>query len=172
MLQAIRDRAQTWLAWVIVGFISIPFALWGIQEYLGAGGPQLAAEVEGIEISVDEYRDTVDSYRQQQRARLQQIFGNDLDNPVVQKLLDDKVIKQQALDGMIAGRLLAFAAVEAGFNIGEAQIDAMGLLGDRRMMLSIPKASSSPSGKCPILPASQRSRPPHLLRFDWMTGVR
>ena len=36
MLLAIRDKAHGWIAWVIVILISIPFALWGIQEYLGA----------------------------------------------------------------------------------------------------------------------------------------
>ncbi len=125
MLQAIRDRAQTWLAWVIVGFISIPFALWGIQEYLGTGGPQLAAEVEGLEIDVDDYRQTVERYRQSQRQRLAQIFGDDLNNPLVKNLLDDKVIKKQALDGMIESRLISLAATRAGFNIDEEQINAL-----------------------------------------------
>jgi peptidyl-prolyl cis-trans isomerase D len=31
MLQAIREKAQGWIAWAIVILISIPFALWGIQ---------------------------------------------------------------------------------------------------------------------------------------------
>lgn len=125
MLQAIRDRAQSWLAWVIVGFISIPFALWGIQSYLGTGGPQLVAEVDGIEIEENDFRNTVDRYRQQQRARLAQIFGNDLNNPLVKNLLDDKVIKKQALDGMIDSRLMSLAAIKAGFNVSEEQINAM-----------------------------------------------
>lgn len=129
MLQAIRDRAQSWLAWVIVGFITIPFALWGIQSYLQVGGPQLIAEVEGIEIQEKDFRNTVDNFRQQQRARLAQIFGNDLNNPLVKSLLDDKRIKQQALDGMIDSRLMTLAAAKAGFHIGEKQIDAM-ILGE------------------------------------------
>ena len=36
LLQSIRDRATGWIAWVIVIFISIPFALWGINEYFSA----------------------------------------------------------------------------------------------------------------------------------------
>ena len=127
MLQAIRDRSQSWLAWIIVGFISIPFALWGIQSYLGTGGKQLAAEVEGVEVSVEDYRNTVENYRQQQRARLSQVFGDSLDlsNPLVKNLLDDKVIKQQALEGMINSRLVSLSAIKAGFNMSEEQIDAM-----------------------------------------------
>jgi peptidyl-prolyl cis-trans isomerase D len=122
MMQAIRDRAQTWLAWVIVGFISIPFALWGIQEYLGSGGPQNVAEVNGVEISVDDYRRSVEIYRQQQRERLTRLFG-DADNPLIQQLLDDKLIKQQVLDAMIENRLLSLAALEAGFRVDDAQLN-------------------------------------------------
>lgn len=41
MLHFIRERAQGWLAWFIVGLISIPFALWGINSYIG--GPSEVA---------------------------------------------------------------------------------------------------------------------------------
>ena len=47
MLQAIRERAQGWIAWLIVILISIPFALWGIQSYTGFGGEPEAAIVNG-----------------------------------------------------------------------------------------------------------------------------
>jgi hypothetical protein len=50
MLQTIRDRAQGWIAWAIVILISIPFAFWGIQSYLGVGGEPIAAKVNGVEI--------------------------------------------------------------------------------------------------------------------------
>ena len=36
MLTTIRERAQGWIAWVIVTIISVPFALWGINEYFDA----------------------------------------------------------------------------------------------------------------------------------------
>ena len=50
MLQTIRERAQGWIAWLIVILISIPFALWGIQSYLGVGGEPIAATVNGIDV--------------------------------------------------------------------------------------------------------------------------
>ena len=50
MLQAIRERAQGWIAWLIVILISIPFALWGIQSYTGIGGEPVAATVDGVDI--------------------------------------------------------------------------------------------------------------------------
>ena len=51
MLMTIRDKAQGWIAWAIVILISIPFALWGIQEYLGVGSEPLIAKVNDREIT-------------------------------------------------------------------------------------------------------------------------
>ena len=50
MLYFIRERAVGWVAYLIVFLISIPFALWGISEYLGFGGGPEAAEVDGVAI--------------------------------------------------------------------------------------------------------------------------
>jgi hypothetical protein len=41
MLQSIRERAQGWIAWIIVGLIIITFALFGIQEYAQGEKKQL-----------------------------------------------------------------------------------------------------------------------------------
>ena len=45
MLQLIRDRATGWIAWVIIILICIPFALWGIQEYVSPQGSLTVATV-------------------------------------------------------------------------------------------------------------------------------
>lgn len=37
MLQTIHDKAKGWIAYAIVGFISIPFALFGINSYMEGG---------------------------------------------------------------------------------------------------------------------------------------
>ena len=60
MLQNIRDRATGWIAYVIVIGISIPFALWGIDQYF-TGGNIIVAEVNDTKISAErlngEYQD-------------------------------------------------------------------------------------------------------------------
>ena len=38
MLETIRNRAQSWIAKVILVLITIPFALWGIESYFTGGG--------------------------------------------------------------------------------------------------------------------------------------
>ena len=60
MLQNIRDKSTGWIAYVIVIGISIPFALWGIDQYF-TGGNLIVAEVNKTKISVErlnnEYQD-------------------------------------------------------------------------------------------------------------------
>ena len=55
MLHVIRERATGWVAYLIILVISIPFALWGISEYLGFGGGADVAEVDGYPISIQRY---------------------------------------------------------------------------------------------------------------------
>lgn len=57
MLHVIRERATGWVAYFIVLIISIPFALWGISEYLGFGGGADVAEVNGHPIPVERYNE-------------------------------------------------------------------------------------------------------------------
>ena len=47
MLGYIRESVQGWIAWAIVILLIIPFALWGINEYFGTGGPLVVANVNG-----------------------------------------------------------------------------------------------------------------------------
>ncbi len=98
MLVAIRERATGWLAWVIVGLIAIPFALWGINSYFEGGSEIPAARVNGAEISVYEYQEDL-SQRRQQLAR-------QFDRSITPELLEDLGIKQQVIDHLIDNRLL------------------------------------------------------------------
>ena len=50
MLGYIRESVQGWIAWAIVILLIIPFALWGINEYFGTGGPLVVATVNGEEV--------------------------------------------------------------------------------------------------------------------------
>ena len=65
MLHAIRDRATGWLAYLIIFLISIPFALWGISEYLGFGFNPDVAEVNGESITVERFNRRFQTAREQ-----------------------------------------------------------------------------------------------------------
>ncbi|WP_019625532.1 SurA N-terminal domain-containing protein [Thioalkalivibrio sp. ALJT] len=107
MLQAIRDRASGWLAYVIIGLITIPFALWGLGEYFGGAGPLVAAEVNGTDIAV---RDVHQEARAQ-RDEMARMFGGEIPDDV----LDEDGIRMQALETLIRRELLRQAADSAGF---------------------------------------------------------
>jgi peptidyl-prolyl cis-trans isomerase D len=74
MLLAIRDRITGIVAWTIVVLISIPFMLWGVQEYFGMGEEQFAVKVNDREVSMREF----DRAMAQSRQRLAQSFGGSI----------------------------------------------------------------------------------------------
>jgi len=123
MMQAIRDRAQSWIAWIIVIFLIIVFALWGVQGYVGGTNSTDVAEVNGITISEREFENQYRSYRDQQRQQLLQALGNDVNHPLFKQLFNEDVMRQRVLEGMVQSRLLTIAAMRAGFNVGDDQID-------------------------------------------------
>ena len=51
MLTKIRDKATGWIAYAIVILISIPFALWGIQQYFGLDSSPAAISIDDQEIT-------------------------------------------------------------------------------------------------------------------------
>ncbi len=114
MLQVIRDRAQGVFAWIIVGLISVPFALWGINSYFGGGGDDSVAEVDGVKISTRQ----VQSSYQQQRDRLAQMFGG----KIPENLFSEEVMKKQVLQQLIEKEILIKAAIDNGMRVGDQQL--------------------------------------------------
>ena len=116
MLQTIRERAQGWIAWVIVILISIPFALWGIQSYLGVGAEPVVATVNGAEIT----ERALDTQYQNVRGRLREQLGASY-RP---ELFDDKAMRAQVLDQMIREIVLRQAAEDLGLRASDRQLRA------------------------------------------------
>ncbi|MEW6354120.1 MAG: SurA N-terminal domain-containing protein [Pseudomonadota bacterium] len=112
MLQTIRDRAQGWLAYIIIGLLIIPFALWGIQEYASNEADVNVARVDDVNIS---QRDFQRSY-EQQRERMRTLLGENA------ALLDETRIKQSVLDGLIRTELLRRFTGELGLRVSDAQL--------------------------------------------------
>jgi peptidyl-prolyl cis-trans isomerase D len=114
MLQTIRERAQGWIAWVIVILISIPFALWGIQSYLGVGAEPVVATVNGTEITQSE----LDYRYREVRARLREQLGA----AYRPELFDDKAMRAKVLDGMIQDRLLLQTSEALGLRASDQEL--------------------------------------------------
>lgn len=125
MLLAIRDKATGLVAWIIVIFITIPFALWGIQEYLGGSSVAPLAIVDGEEISVGEFERYYQNYREQQYQRLQAIAGDAINNAVFREMLREEVLRKQALDNFINSKVLLTSALRAGFEVANEQLNSI-----------------------------------------------
>jgi len=123
MMQAIRDGAQGIIAWIIVLLLTIVFAMFGLQGYVGTTSNSDVAEVNGVSISERDFDLQYRNYRQQQRQQLLELLGNDVNNPLFKQLFNEDVMRKRVLDGMVQRRLLTLAALEAGFNVGDEQID-------------------------------------------------
>lgn len=110
MLQAIRDRATGWIAYGIVGFLVIPFAFWGIDQYQGGGSTNVAV-VDGEEITQQEFQR---AYLGQQ-TRMRDMLGGELDL----EALESMGLKRQVLDQLINQRVLTGTSSKAGMRIGD-----------------------------------------------------
>jgi len=114
MLTSIREKTQGWIAAIILGLVTIPFALWGINTYFEGGGRLNVAEVNGVDISVDSYKRTLEN----QRRSLQQMMGRSFDP----RLFDTPEFRQRVLDGLI-DELLFVSDVEAsGYRVSNAEL--------------------------------------------------
>ncbi len=112
MLQSIRDRAHGWLAWTIIGLIIIPFALWGIQEYVGGDADVNVASVGGTKISQQDFQRAYE----QQRERMRGLLGNNSET------LDEASIKQSVLNSLVTEQVLHQSTDELGLRISNAQL--------------------------------------------------
>lgn len=106
MLHFIRERAQGWVAWFIVGLISIPFALWGVNSYLGGPSDVVMATVNGEPIKQVEYQRSLQQYRDNLREQM----GDNFDPAV----FDSEETKQLILDQLIQRKLLLGATQTLG----------------------------------------------------------
>jgi len=108
MLQSIRDRATGLFAWVIVILLIVPFALWGIQEYLGGGSAVNVAKINDVSISRNDLNIKVDSSLRGKKNR-----------PEGAALAS---YRRRVLNEMIQEEVLYQAAVSRGFRIHEAVV--------------------------------------------------
>ncbi|MCP1455294.1 SurA N-terminal domain-containing protein [Pseudomonas kilonensis] len=116
MLQNIRDNSQGWIAKTIIGVIVALMALTGFDAIFKATtNSNEAAKVNGENISQNELSQAVDM----QRRQLMQQLGKDFDA----SLLDEKMLRDSALKGLIDRKLLLQGAHDAKFAFSEAALD-------------------------------------------------
>ncbi len=114
MLLSIRDRARGWVAWLIVGLISVPFALWGLHSYFTGPDEQVVAEVGGEEITEARYRQAY----QMRVQELREAWGDQFPS----ELLDDQRFHESVLESVVAQTLLRQFIEDQGFAVADSHL--------------------------------------------------
>ena len=115
MLLAIRDRVRGWVAYLVVGLLAVPFALFGLYNYLGDGtGDRVVATVEGEEIT----RGTLDERYRSRQAELRRMLGDQFDLTAI----DGPQLRRQVLNELIDRELLLNYARDEQLQVSDADI--------------------------------------------------
>jgi peptidyl-prolyl cis-trans isomerase D len=116
MLQNIRDNSQGTIAKIIVGFIIITFALFGIESIVALGNSESApATVNGTDIEEVEILRLVEM----QKNRFRQQFGENYD----ESLFNDSFLRQSALEQLIEQKVAVTQARELGGYVSTQSVD-------------------------------------------------
>lgn len=116
MLQNIRNNIQGTVAKVIIGLIIVPFALFGIDSFFNSSSQSSVAAINGEKISESELQQAITM----QKRRLISVMGDQI-NPA---MLDDAILRQPALNGLLKQSLLLQAAESAGLSVSKSQLNA------------------------------------------------
>lgn len=135
MLQALRDKSSGWIATIILGMLMIPFAFFGLDQYIFQRNDTFVAKIEAPpawwssapdwwlvrkalwqkeEISADQFRTKFEGERQQQR----QIAGENFDVREFESLDN----KRRILESLIDESVMRMATERDGIAIGDAQV--------------------------------------------------
>ena len=105
MLSAIKNKSKGWVAYLIVGLITIPFALFGINQYFTGTSNIVVAVVNDDEIAQNAFLIEFNT----NKRRLQQQLGDQYDPQI------DNLVKQSTIETMINQRLLSQLAERLGY---------------------------------------------------------
>jgi peptidyl-prolyl cis-trans isomerase D len=117
MLQDIRDKSQGIVVKIIVGFIVVTFALFGVDALVNSFiSSESVAKVDGVEITRTQMLQGAET----QRRQLISMMGGQV-NPA---LLEDNLLQRRALEELIQRVVLANQAKGLGLGVSDAQVDA------------------------------------------------
>ena len=111
MLTKIREKASGIVAYFIVGLISIPFALWGINSYFEGATEVVVATVEGVDIDYNTYQQSLS----ERRRMMTQVMQQNLDS----ELLNSPVFKRQVVEELVRNTVEASHSQDGGYRVSD-----------------------------------------------------
>ncbi|MEH6471946.1 MAG: SurA N-terminal domain-containing protein [Halopseudomonas sp.] len=116
MLQNLRESSQGIIAKIIVGFIIVTFALWGVDSLVGlASDPGAPVTVNGVDISEAEIQNAIEMQRRQLISQM----GENLDP----SMLEDNILRGMVVEGLIEQSLLLQSAKQQGLSVSTQTMD-------------------------------------------------
>ena len=91
MLSAIRNKSKGWVAYLIVGLITVPFALFGIQDYVSRSANNSIATVDGADIDINIYYQELNTQQRNLQQQLGAAYTQEIDDAIKQTLLDSMI---------------------------------------------------------------------------------
>jgi len=116
VITALRERLAGWIVWLIVGLICITFALWGIQSYFEGLNRVVVAEVNGEEISYEDYQSAL----QNRRSNMARAFGGRVD----QSMFNTPEFRTQTVEELVGRSILSEDVRESGYRVGDEALNA------------------------------------------------
>ncbi len=116
MMQLIRDKAQGIFVWLIVAFIIVTFATFGLSSYLSAPSTVAVAVVNGDEILTPEYDRAYQNFQQ----RLQQQQGENYQP----NLFPESFMRQQVINSLVTDLIFEQYLQEQDFSASVEQVQA------------------------------------------------
>lgn len=114
MLQMIRERSQGLVMGVVVFFICLTFALFGVEQYISSQSNVVVAEVNGEEVPLTEFQRAFTQLRQ----RAQAMFGDAFDPSI----WGGEEAKLNALSYVVDERVLLQVVDDANIRASDLQV--------------------------------------------------
>ena len=99
MLSAIRNKSKGWVAYLVVGLIVVPFALFGIQDYVSGSANASIASIDGEDIDVNIYYQELNTQQRNLQQQLGAAYTQEIDD-VLKKTLIDSMINEKLIENL------------------------------------------------------------------------
>ena len=146
MLSAIRNKSKGWVAYLVVGLITVPFALFGIQDYVSSSANTTFATVDGEDFDVNVYYHELYTQQRNLQQQLGAAYSQEIDNAIKQSLLDS-MINEKLIENFAnsLGIVTLDDEVRSVIEMNQAFIDD-GKFSEDRYSLLLRLNSYSPAG--------------------------
>lgn len=114
MLQSIRDNLTGPIVWVVIGLITVPFAIWGVESFFTGGTDPTVAKIGGVKITQSQFSGAYENrYRQ-----MQQLYGESFRADMI----DPAKLRESVLDDLVQESVLRQSARSEGYRASNAAV--------------------------------------------------